>query len=350
MNHMDVDYYLSKNKYWSQLDAEWGQPVDLDTSADDLLATSARRHAPCRRSTLHLPTFASQEFIQKVKVSTDKPLHSVTDYNDFREDVADEDSSIAPEEKPSDPKPFYFINGNIMSYQSVEHICHEIDAVFRPVVAHEVKTSTLKNASKRSVHRRTIRKKRAQQFPSIIENSLSISNLSFDESTFSSSKLDFENMQDSVSSLSRTPRGPRSGLAARGSESVGSPPGSTHARDFENALSDLSKALRSKAPNQTEQGVNDYIDRVFSVVEDVSRIITSANDDLSISNISKKSPYKSQVSNKRSRTPNTESDYKIYRSNAKVLASPGTPKYAKENEIVKSPNFRALRDFWARLT
>lgn len=349
MNHMDVDYYLSKNKYWSQLDAEWGQPVDLDTSTDDLLATTSRRGAICRRSTLNLPTFASLDLIKNVKVSTDKQLHSVVDYDDFEEEVVEMDASAACEEKPRNPKPFYFINGNIMSYQSVEHICHEIDAIFRPVVAHEVKTSTLKNASRRNALRRTIRKKRAQHFPSIIENSLSISNLSFDESSFSSSKLNFENAnQDSAFSPTHRPR-------ARTTARLDEPPPPETARDIEDALSTLSEALQSTTSNQTGQRVNDYIDRVFSVVEDVSRIITSANDDLDISNISKNSinrNYNRFEPKKRSRAPKEESDYEIHKNNGKNLTSPRrSPTFhVNQNEIVKSPNFRAVRDFWARMT
>ncbi|XP_047021369.1 uncharacterized protein LOC124631185 [Helicoverpa zea] len=164
---LDPEAILSGNEQWIKLEEKWGEPVDLETDEDP-----PRKLKPVF-STLDLmkTTFDSSFLFKKVRRKVGRRLSKagVLDYQDFLQDL----------QEKNPPKQFYFINGQIISAASVEDICDKIDDIFKSVEKLSSATSTV----------------RKKALPDKVSCSISIDDLSFDDTPSEKEKSDSEDVE-----------------------------------------------------------------------------------------------------------------------------------------------------------
>lgn len=157
-----ADSILSYNEQWKKLDEIWGEPVDLDT--EELEDFKPSKLKPVFSSLdLRRITFDSPFIMKKtVKKKIGKQLSkNVIDYKEFLEDL----QQRIPEEKQKD---FYYVGGEIISAVSVEDICDKIDDIFKSIEKLCSATSTIRGK---------------KPPPALVNCSISVEGLSFDDTT-----------------------------------------------------------------------------------------------------------------------------------------------------------------------
>lgn len=161
---LDPEAILSGNEQWIQLEEKWGEPVDLETDEDP----PAKLKPVFSTLDLLKTTFDSSFLFKKVRRKVGRRLSKagVLDYKDFLQDLQ--------EKNPQ--KQFYFVNGQILSAASVEEICDKIDDIFKSVEKLSSATSTIR------------------KFPEKVSCSISIEDLSFDDTPSEKEKSDGEDV------------------------------------------------------------------------------------------------------------------------------------------------------------
>ncbi|KAJ8725954.1 hypothetical protein PYW08_004137 [Mythimna loreyi] len=166
---LDPEAILSGNEQWVQLEEKWGEPVDLDTEEDN---PPGKLQPVFSTLDLMKTTFDSSFLLKKVRRKVGRRLSKagVLDYKDFLQDLEDKNQS----------KQFYFINGQIMSAESVDEICDKIDDIFKSVEKLSSATSTIRQK---------------KPVPERVSCSISIDDLSFDDTPTEKEKSDTDDVE-----------------------------------------------------------------------------------------------------------------------------------------------------------
>lgn len=166
---LDPEAILSGNEQWIQLEEKWGEPIDLDTEEDN---PPGKLQPVFSTLDLMKTTFDSSFLFKKVRRKVGRRLSKagVLDYKDFLQDLEDKKHQ----------KDFYFISGQILSAASVDDICDTIDDIFKSVEKLSSATSTIRQ-------KKTI--------PERVSCSISVNDLSFDDTPTEKEKSDTEDVE-----------------------------------------------------------------------------------------------------------------------------------------------------------
>ncbi|XP_041977199.1 uncharacterized protein LOC121731693 [Aricia agestis] len=161
---IDAESILMENEHWSRLDEEWGIPVDLEADTED----DFKLRPVFSSLDLIGSTFDSSVLLKKIRKKVGRKVSkrssSVLDYTEFLDDLKKNCNMESSNN-------FYVVNSEIITAASVEKICKEIDDVFKSIEKLSSATSTLR---------------KGQKFPEVVQCSISIDDLSFDDTKKSS--------------------------------------------------------------------------------------------------------------------------------------------------------------------